>query len=182
MNTDDRALCDALAADLDGNFEHLVISWQDRLYRFALRVSGSPSDAEEIAQDAFVRCYRALQGYMPDRIRALSLRAWLYRITLNVARNRLRRRTPPGEELGEHAAGTPDPGMLAVRAERVRDLQQALTLLPEVPRAAVVLRYVEELSYGEIAGVLGIPEGTARSHVHRGLRTLRELMTEEVTA
>lgn len=182
MNSDDQALCDALAADLDGSVERLVRNWQDRLYRFALRLSGSPADAEEIAQDAFVRCYRALQDYDAARIRALALRPWLYRIALNVARNRARRRVPAPEEIGERPDGAPDPGMLALRAERLGELQRALTALPETPRAAVVLRYVEGLSYAEIGTVLHIPEGTARSHVHRALRTLRTMMDEEETA
>src|SRR5450432_2399213 len=82
----------ALANDLDGHFEALVLAFQDRLYGFALRFCANREDAEEIAQDAFVRAYRALQKYPPDRIRSLSLRAWLYQIALNVARNRFRRK------------------------------------------------------------------------------------------
>ena len=84
----------ALAEDLDGQFELLVRTYQDRLYSFALRLSRSREDAEEIAQDAFVRAYRALKTYAPERIAALSLRAWLYQIALNVTRNRFRRRRP----------------------------------------------------------------------------------------
>ena len=74
-----------LARDLDGSFERLVLAYQDRLYAFALRFCGNREDAEEVAQDAFVRAYRALKTYPADRVRALALRAWLYRIALNVA-------------------------------------------------------------------------------------------------
>src|ERR1700693_3640144 len=84
------ALEAALAEDLEGCFERLVREYQDRLYSFAHRLAGNPQDAEEIAQDAFVRAYRAMKTYPPERIRALSLKAWLYQITLNVARNRMR--------------------------------------------------------------------------------------------
>jgi len=79
-----------LAADLDAAFEGMVRTFQDRLYSFAHRLCGNREDAEEVAQDAFVRAYRALKTYPAERIRALSLQAWLYRITLNVARNRWR--------------------------------------------------------------------------------------------
>src|SRR5450756_2931684 len=87
------ALEAALAEDLEGCFERLVREYQDRLYSLAHRLAGNPEDAEEIAQDAFVRAYRAMKTYPAERIRALSLKAWLYQITLNVARNRRRRKS-----------------------------------------------------------------------------------------
>src|SRR5512143_2374709 len=68
----------ALAADLDGNFERLVHEYQDRLFGFALRLTRSRPDAEEIAQDAFVRAYRGLKRYGVERVRGIALRAWLY--------------------------------------------------------------------------------------------------------
>ena len=64
--------------------------YQDRLFSYALRLTARREDAEEVAQDAFVRAYRALATYPAERIRGLALRPWLYRITLNVARNRFR--------------------------------------------------------------------------------------------
>src|SRR6266851_9002814 len=88
---DEQSLSALLAADLDGHFEHLVRTYQDRLYSFALRLTGSRQDAEESTQDAFVRAYRALEHYPEDRRSALRLRPWLYQITLNVVRNRVRR-------------------------------------------------------------------------------------------
>ncbi|HEY2887532.1 MAG TPA: sigma factor, partial [Candidatus Limnocylindrales bacterium] len=93
MDTDS-ALIDALAADLDGSFESLVLAHQDRIYSIALRVLGDPRDAEEAAQDAFVRAYRALGGYDATRIRGLRLRPWLSTIVLNLCRSRLTRRPP----------------------------------------------------------------------------------------
>ena len=87
MDTDD-TLTVGLAVDLDGSFESLVLAHQDRLYSIALRVLGNPADAEEAAQDAFVRAYRALAGYDAGRIRELRLRAWLATIVLNVCRSR----------------------------------------------------------------------------------------------
>jgi RNA polymerase sigma-70 factor (ECF subfamily) len=76
MDDDDR-LVTALADDLDRAFDALVVAHQDRLYTIALRSLGDPGDAEEAAQDAFVRAYRALAGYESSRIRELRLRGWL---------------------------------------------------------------------------------------------------------
>ncbi len=82
----DQDLSAALAADVDGSFEQLVLTFQDRLYAFALRLTGSPQDAEEVTQDAFVRAYRALVSYPDSRIRSLALRPWLHQIVLNIFR------------------------------------------------------------------------------------------------
>ena len=89
MSQDER-LQERIAEDLDANFEELVRTYQDRLYSYALRLMGRAEDAEEVAQDAFVKAYRALATYPGERIRALALKPWLYRITLNAARNRFR--------------------------------------------------------------------------------------------
>jgi RNA polymerase sigma-70 factor (ECF subfamily) len=176
----------ALAGDLVGNFERLVLTYQHRLYAFALRLTGSPQDAEEVAQDAFVRAYRALAAYPAERIAALAVRPWLYQITLNVARNRRRGRQPALAPLD----GAPDgrPGALAgdageqpearlLRAERCAELARHLAALPWRYRVAVVLRHVEGLSYHEVAGTLGQPVGTAKANVHRGVRLLRAALT-----
>ena len=92
---DDTELTERLARDLDGSFEHLVEAHVDRCYSIALRVLGNPHDAEEVAQDALVRAYRALGGYDPQRIRELRLRAWLATIVVNLCRNRVRRHPVP---------------------------------------------------------------------------------------
>ena len=86
----DEALAARLAADLDGSFEALVSAHAGRLFSIALRFLGDRSDAEEAAQDALVRAYRALAGYDEGRIRELRLRPWLATIVLNVCRNRTR--------------------------------------------------------------------------------------------
>ena len=176
-------LCVALARDLDASFERLVRLYQDRLYRFALRLTGSPRDAEEAAQDAFVRSYAALREYPPDRIAAISLRPWLYQVTLNVVRNRSRgkhlRLVPLDGEKPEHDAPDSEalrPDALAERAEAREELATLLTALPEPYRAAVVLRHVEGLAYAEAAEILGQPVGTVKSNVHRGVEQLRDAL------
>src|SRR6185436_20520906 len=108
-------LIDALAGDLDGSFEALVLAHQDRIYSIALRLLGDPRDAEEAAQDAFVRAYRALSGYDPARIRELRLRPWLATIVLNLCRSRLTRR--PAAVRRQLSLDSPLPGDLEPRVE-----------------------------------------------------------------
>ncbi len=187
---DDAELLARLAADLDGGFERLALAYQHRLYAFALRLTGRREDAEEIAQDALVRAYRALAGYPTQRVRELSLRAWLFQIALNVTRNRARAHAPPVVSLdGVEWSAALEPGdaaeerpeALVERAERRRELAALVAALPERYRAAVVLRHVEGLGYGEIAVVLGQPVGTVKANVHRGVRLLREAMSRQLS-
>ncbi len=179
----------ALARNLDGAFETLVRAYQHRIYGFALRLAGNPSDAEEVAQDAFVRAYRALATYPGERIRALSVRPWLYQIALNVARNHLRDHASArrgalipldgGAEDGTAGRIEPEddpagrPEAMAEAGERQRELAARLAALPTRYRAAVVLRHVEGFSYAEIATLLGQPVGTVKANVHRGVQLLR---------
>jgi RNA polymerase sigma-70 factor (ECF subfamily) len=182
MDTDS-TLIDALADDLDASFEALVLAHQDRLYSIALRVLGDPRDAEEAAQDAFVRAYRALAGYDGARIRELRLRAWLATIVLNLCRSRLTRRRPPAATMSLDLAlpGALEPrtdearGPAAVTATRAgaRDWADLLLTLPTAYRVAVVLRHVDGLTYPELALALDRPEGTVKAQVHRGLALLR---------
>src|SRR5713101_7711764 len=88
MDQSDADLLSLLAADLDRDFRQLVLSYQQRLYSFALRLTGSPHDAEDIEQEAFLRAYHALKSYPVLKVRALRLRPWLYAITLNIFRKR----------------------------------------------------------------------------------------------
>jgi RNA polymerase sigma-70 factor (ECF subfamily) len=174
----------ALAADLDGTFERLVHEYQNRLFGFALRLTRSREDAEEIAQDAFVRAYRALKSYPAERVRSLALRAWLYRITLNVARNHRRRKRVPlvgledsgvGETVADRSADAPDERYRKAR-ERA-DLAALVSDLPRRYRAPLVLRYVEGLKLEEVAQVLRQPVGTTKSHLHRAVNRLREAIS-----
>jgi RNA polymerase sigma-70 factor (ECF subfamily) len=178
---DHLSLPEALVENPDRAFEQLVRDYQDRMYRFGLRLTGSPQDAEEIAQEAFVRAYSALAGYDPERIRSLTLRPWLYRIALNVFRNRVRRRqlhmVPLDGDLGTADDGRPEEA--AEQAERRAHLAALVAGLPQPHRVAVVLRHVEGLSYPEMAAVLQQPIGTVKANVHRGIRALRVALADE---
>jgi RNA polymerase sigma-70 factor (ECF subfamily) len=172
----------ALAADLERAFPGLVDGHQDRLYSIALRLLGNPSDAEEVAQDAFVRAYRALESYESQRIRTLELRPWLATIVVNLARNRFRRRRLVAIPIDPSDPASPDPATTDPRDiphdTTLRRESERLwaTLLAELPlryRVPVVLRHVDGLSYDEIADVLRRPPGTIKAQVHRGLAQLR---------
>jgi RNA polymerase sigma-70 factor (ECF subfamily) len=179
-------LRDALADDLARAFEGVVVAYQDRLYGFALRLGGDRRDAEEIVQDTFIRAYRALRDYETVRIRDLALRPWLYQITLNVARNRARRRAIPTTPLEADAndAGRREelladdemlrPEQVAERAETATTLAQLVSELPPRYRAAVILRHIEGLTYPEVATALDQPLGTVKANIHRGVRLLRQ--------
>ena len=182
----DDELAAALADDLDGSFERLVLTYQDRLYAFALYLCGSPRDAEETVQDTFVRTYRALSGYPAERVRDLQPRAWLFQIAKNVVRNRVRGRHLQLLPLdGTHAEPEDDelerPETVLERAEQRDELGTLVTRLPDRYRAAVILRHIEGLSYDEVAAVLDQPVGTVKSNVHRGVRLLRAALEHEVT-
>jgi RNA polymerase sigma factor (sigma-70 family) len=166
-----------LARDVDGAFATLVAHHQDLVFGVARRMTGNPQDAEDLAQEAFLRAYRALGGYDVARIRDLRLRGWLVQITLNLGRNRARDLGPPTSELDtvvEPADATRDrPESVAERRDAARYWRELLTELPPRFRRAVELRHVEGLSYGELAEALDRPVGTVKSDVHRGTRLLR---------
>ena len=174
-------LAEALARDLDGSFEAVVREYQDRLYSFALRLTGRPEDAEDVAQDAFVRAYRALQGYGADRVRSLALKAWLYQITLNVARNRFRGKKRVFVPLEDWDASDDPSDRPDAKTEKRRERADLATLvarLPERYKNAIVLRYVEGLRVEEVAAVLKQPLGTTKSNLHRAVNALRDAISE----
>lgn len=155
-------------------FERMVNEHQHRVFALSLALTGNRHDAEEVAQDTFLRAYRALVTYSPDRIRELKQKAWLHRIALNVVRNRVRGVRPRLVELnGSEPDHTPGPEAGALLKADIDALAVRVAALPARYRDAVVLRHVQELSYEEAADALGQPVGTVKSNVHRGLKLLR---------
>ncbi len=167
-------LCDRLADDLDAAFPDLVREMRDPLYSGLRRIHGA--DAEDLTQEAFIRAYRALQGYDAARIRELRLAGWMWTIALNLGRNALRDRArrPIPVELGvdQHGRDDPEPNDDAAWGRR-------FGALTDVQRRAVVLRHVVGLSVAETAEALDRPEGTVKADVHRGLEKLRTMMEAE---
>jgi RNA polymerase sigma-70 factor (ECF subfamily) len=168
----EKDLATALGKNLDGSFERLVRIYQNRLYSFALRLSHNTQDAEDIAQEAFVRAYQALKSYSQDRIEVMVLKPWLYKITLNVFRNRARGRHPQFVSLDKTENYSP--------VERRNQLDALVARLPEKYRVAVILRYVEGLDYAKLAAALGQPIGTVKSNVHRGIQLLRKSASKQM--
>jgi RNA polymerase sigma-70 factor, ECF subfamily len=172
------------------NFDQIVDDYQRRLYGFALRMTGNREDAEEIVQDAFVRAYRALGKMSLEQRADLRLQPWLYTITLNVTRNRLRSKRPtnvaldaladPDALLRESNEGPPQPETIVEQNAEVALVEQALLQLPVHLRAAATLRFIEGRSHPEIAEILHQPIGTVKSHVHRAVRILRRILGPQI--
>ncbi len=181
MDQGNKELPEFLAVDVDRCFEQLMMVYQHRLYAFALRQVGNEQDAEDIVQEAFLRAYHALKNYPESRIQALHLQQWLYKITLNVLRNAVRKseHTTMPFDLSE------DSPLLEIEDQAARPYEETnwhewkqeiamlLMTLPPAYREVINLHYFEDLSYREIAELLNLPEGTVKATVHRAIRLLR---------
>jgi RNA polymerase sigma-70 factor (ECF subfamily) len=177
----DSAVLDGLAGDLEAGYGAFVAAHSGAVYSTALRLSGSRAEADDLSQETFVRAYRSLRRFDPERVLALESRAWLLTITLNLWRNRVRRAARRPRETGSWYPDVADPGPgPEAAAEATAESAVLVGLLRELPehhRVPVVLRHVVGLSYAEISSVLGCPQGTAKSNVARGLDRLRALAT-----
>ncbi|MGH7763235.1 MAG: RNA polymerase sigma factor [Candidatus Dormibacteraceae bacterium] len=159
-------------------YEEIVHRYQQVAFRTAYVITGSAPEAEDAAQDGFIKAHRAL-----DRFRAgAGLRPWLLRIVANEARNRVR---SSGRRLGMEfrlAAGfrqgdaAPSPEAAAIAAEDHQLLLEHLNRLDRDDRLVVAMRYLLELSGEETAAALGVPEGTVKSRLSRALARLRVSM------
>lgn len=163
-------------------FEEIYRTHAEMVYNLALRLSGDPDRALDLSQEVFLRVHR----HLPKFRGRSSLKTWIYRVTVNHCRSRLRRRRPPTRPLAaedECLAVLADPGRdpeeRALADDAGRRLAAALAQLPLRLREAVVLRDLEGLAYDEIARVLGVRIGTVRSRIARGRRRLREVVLEE---
>ena len=164
------------------SFEAEALASLDSLYRTALRLTRVPADAEDLVQETYLKAFRAAASFEPGT----NLRAWLFTILHNTARNRVRDRARDtvaiDSEAVERAAalspfgasGPETPESLLLRDTLAPELQGAIDALPEAFREAVWLRDVEEFSYAEIAKMLDIPIGTVMSRISRGRHLLYE--------
>ena len=183
---DERPLAAIIAQAQRGDaaaLEALVDRYGHRLFGFFYRLAGHRNDAEDLTQEVFVRVVRMVAAYKDDG----RFEAWLFRIAANLARDRIRRsrRMPPrlltdsddsAEDPLLDVAHDASPAEPLERAEDVDRLNAALEQLPDAEREIIMLRHFSQLSFKEIADMLGLPLGTALARSHRGLLRLRGLM------
>jgi len=157
-------------------FEAEVLPHLDAAYRFARWLSASPSDAEDIVQDAVLRAFRGF-----DALRCADAKPWLLAIVRNCHATTIRRQRatvalPEEDDARDgHAmiATTPDPESASIRSDHERLLDRVMSTMPEVHREILILREVEELDYREIATVLNVPIGTVMSRLARARAALK---------
>lgn len=145
-----------------------------RVYRHALRMLGDAAEAEDAAQETMMRLWRVAPDW---RSGEAQITTWLYRVTANLCRDRLRKRRALGlDEIADPA--DPAPGVARTMQDRQRRdaLQQALQSLPDRQRQAVILRHIEGLSNPEIADIMDITPGAVESLTARGKRALADIL------
>ena len=144
-------------------------------YRVAHRMLGDTAEAEDIAQEAMLRLWRAAPGWQPGGAR---ISTWLYRVATNLATDRLRRRRPGTlDDAPEVADGRPGAVAALIEADRAKALNAALLLLPERQRQAVVLRHLEGLANPEIAEIMEVGVEAVESLTARGRRALQAALS-----
>jgi RNA polymerase sigma-70 factor (ECF subfamily) len=171
-------------------FDRLFRKTYGRAYSLAYRMLRNTAEAEDATQEAYLRAWRAFNSFEPSR----SFEAWLLRILINLIHDRFRRLKRGGQILSLNAeldtddgsSFTPDladpspsPEACLLEGAFCSQLDAALSELPELYRAAILLACVDERPYKEISITLGCPVGTVRSRVHRGREQLRKLLSSE---
>ena len=179
MRTDEELVALATAGDLDA-FNQLVHRWERPIYALAYRTLGREEDARDVAQEAFLRAYRGLRGFKGQA----KFSSWLYRITLNLCRDWIRRerRTPvvqvpegtdPVDLADAHAAPAESVEDLVARREMSAAVARAMAELPEEQRTAILLKEYQGLTFQEIADLVGCPLSTVKTRLYQGLSVLR---------
>lgn len=181
-DTDDLELVVAARGGDRGAFGELVRRHGPRLLALARQMLG-PAGAEDAVQEAMIDAYRGLAGFAGNA----AVGTWLYRITLNRCLAERRKRRPDRADIEpldllrrwEDPDYSVDPALVAVRRSQVETLQRLLDQLPEAYRTAVVLHDGQGLSASEVAEAMGIPLGTAKSHIRRSRMALFSLLGED---
>jgi RNA polymerase sigma-70 factor, ECF subfamily len=176
----DRGLVEAAAAGSRDAFDELVRRYQGPIVNLARALTGGSADAEDLAQEVFVRAWRSLSGFRGDS----TFRTWLHRVALNVIHShrsrlgRIRRlfSTPADPEAGDPSERLADHRDLEDDLVRRDAIDRALSTLPDELRDAVTLRDIQGLDYREIAAALQVPIGTVESRIFRARQRLRPLL------
>ena len=159
--------------------EELVAATSRRVYGLALRLVGDPAEAEDVAQEAYLRMFRGLAGFREEA----RFETWMHRIVANTAFTHLRRRGRFGDLLAEEdalerVADIASPERFEDLAVERDDLQRALASLPAGQRIPVIMKDVYDMPVREIAEELGIAEGAVKVRLHRARRRLLELLSD----
>ncbi|WP_439387523.1 RNA polymerase sigma factor [Ideonella sp. YS5] len=159
-------------------FQRLASRYAPKVYRLCLAMLREPARAEDAAQDSLLRAWRALAGYQPQ---AGALSTWLYAITRNRCLTLLERGDSPAHSVEDEAVQAE---VAALAAPLQADgqghalLRRLVGALPEPQRLALTLYYYEERAVAEVAAMLGLPEATVKTHLHRGRARLRAMLAE----
>jgi RNA polymerase sigma-70 factor, ECF subfamily len=171
------------------SFNQLVVRWERPIYALAYRVIGREEEARDVVQEAFLRAYRSIGGFRGQA----KFSSWLYRITLNLCRDWIRRQkrapfvdTPEGVDVielaGEHGPVESVEDLVA-RKSLGEIVNRAMSVLSEDQRTAIVLKEYQGLTFQEIADLLGCPLSTVKTRLYQGLIVLRrELEQQGITA
>ena len=181
MNSPDENLLLKPFKDGDhSTFERIVQTYQDRIYNLCRYLLGNPQDAEDAAQEVFIKAFRKLKDFQPEA----SLYTWLYRIGVNTCLDHKRKSRPEpfkNESLAEALSSTePSPEGRYQSKEIGRAIQSALAQLSKNSRTIIVLKEIEGLSYEEIAEVMDTSVGTVKSRLSRTREELRSLLQKKV--
>jgi RNA polymerase sigma-70 factor (ECF subfamily) len=178
MIDDEELVARSRGGDLD-SFNQLVLRWERPIYALAYRVIGREEDARDVAQETFLRAFRALGGFKGQA----KFSSWLYRITLNLCRDWIRRErrnaiapVPEGVDLIELAGeATPTETIeeLVSRKQLSEAVARAMALLPDEQRTAIILKEYHGLTFQEIADLLDCPLSTVKTRLYQGLTVLR---------
>jgi len=177
-STDEELVARSRGGDHE-SFNQLILRWERPIYALAYRVIGREEEARDVCQEAFLRAFRALPGFKGQA----KFSSWLYRITLNLCRDWIRRhRRAPVSQMPEDtdplelaAAVGPVETIedLAARRELTLVVEKAMELLPEEQRTAIILKEYHGLTFQEIADLQGCPLSTVKTRLYQGLTVLR---------
>ena len=176
LHVEDREAVEACQGGEREAFDRLVERYQRDVYRLCYRYVNNHEDANDMAQEVFIKAYRALGRFRGDS----SFSTWLYRIAVNTCLNFRASRRPPGEELPE---GLPDAseavGDQLEREDQARRVREAVHRLPEKQRATLILKIYNDLTHQEVAVILGSTVGTVKANLFHALGNLRRILAVE---
>jgi RNA polymerase sigma-70 factor (ECF subfamily) len=174
MSADAEDVTAILAGEV-GRFEGIVLRWQRPLVSLAYRFVRDEARAEELAQEAFLKCFRSLRQWRGEA----QFSTWLFSVAISVYRSQLRRFEPVREALEELAAE--DEGLvdLLVERQRAATVRRAVDALPPLYREPLIVFYFRERDLASTAHILGLREGTLKARLHRGRELLRKMLVKE---